>query len=261
MFQDALQSRAHSGDQTAFRDIYNRYSREVYAVSYTALGSADSARAVVRQVFLQLYRELMRSEDDLDLAARLSSLTNDEIRIMRIAAGELDPDALLVQYTVASQPAVDTSHTMDRIRAHIQQEQPAAKEARTVFSEEADPEEVIFEEVSFEETVAGSAADQTEFELFEIPEEPQAEPETAEVPDASAPADTQQESPAVPPAEEAPKKSSRSGAAIAGILLVLLLIIFAWLIVGILMDLAILPFYDLGYSLFNEYVFDFFRLP
>ena len=62
--------------------------------------------------------------------------------------------------------------------------------------------------------------------------------------------------------EKAPaaRRKSRKGAIIAGIILVILLLLFIWLLAGILMDLEILPFVDLGYSLFNEHVFEFFRL-
>jgi len=259
MFQDTLQSRAHNGDQAAFREIYNRYSRDVYAVSHTALGTADDARTVVKQVFLQLYRELMRSESDLDLPARLSALTNEEIRITRIAAGNLDPEALLVQYTIASQPAVDTEHTMERIRAHMQQsavqskpeEQPAAK-AESAAEQQSAAEEAPAQEDAFMQSFSEPQNDRTEAELFDTaPDEDRTAEDSAPETDAASSASEE-----LPPA-----KKSRRGAAVAGIFLFILLVVFVWLLAGILMDLSILPFYDLGYSLFNEYVFDFFRLP
>ena len=255
MFQDALQNRAHNGEQAAFRDIYNRYSREVYAVSHTALGSADDARAVVKQVFLHLYRELMRSESDLDLPARLSALTNEEIRIMRIAAGELDPESLLVQYSIASAPAVDTEHTMERIRAHMQQAAAPAEEAPAAEPAAAPVEEATAE--CFEETFQEPAA----ADFFA---EPKTEPETAKEPAEEAPTEPAVSEKAAfvsEPLTETPKKKKHGGSIVAGFILLVLLVVFAWLIVGILMDLAILPFRDFGYSLFNEYVFDFFRLP
>ena len=258
MFQDELQLRAHDGDQSAFRDIYSRYSREVYAVSHTALGSADSARAVVKQVFLQLYRELMRTEADLDLPARLSALTNEEIRITRIASGDLDPNALLVQYAIASAPAAPAADTMDRIRAHMQQ--AAAAEA-PVEEEVSAPQQETFSD-SFERSTSIEDTFAEAFEASFASEAPAEEPsEKTPAADMSAEA-AQPASTAQSDEEKAPaaRRKSRKGAIIAGIILVILLLLFIWLLAGILMDLEILPFVDLGYSLFNEHVFEFFRL-
>lgn len=253
MFQDELQNRVHNGDQAALRELYSRYSREVYAIALTALGNSDSARAVVKQVFYHIYRDLMRSETDLDLAARLSALTNEEIRITRIAAGDLSPDALQAAFFITAS-APNTADTMQRIQARMQQDAaPVLSEepAPTAAEPAADEDNAPFEDDSY-----------NPFE--ETPQDPVPVLEASEAADDAA-ADTHVQAPA---AEEDPllvaapaKKKSRKGKAIAAIILIVLLVIFAWLLCGILMDLGLLPFYDLGYSLFNEYVFDFFRLP
>ena len=98
MFQDDLQRRIHYGDKDAFRELYNRYSRDVYSLVYTALGDADASRNSIKQVFMKLYRELIQTEQDLDMAERLSALTNEEIRLARILSGDFSKDALQVLF-------------------------------------------------------------------------------------------------------------------------------------------------------------------
>ena len=55
-------------------------------------------------------------------------------------------------------------------------------------------------------------------------------------------------------------RGKRPGAIVAFVLLAVLLVVFAWLLAGILMDLSVLPFCDLGYSWFNANIFPFFEL-
>ena len=55
--------------------------------------------------------------------------------------------------------------------------------------------------------------------------------------------------------------SERRGAnTVVAILIGLLSALLLWIIVGILMDLDLLPFVDLGYTWFNQNVFPLFRL-
>ena len=251
MFQDELQNRIHDGDQAALRELYSRYSREIYAIAHTALGNSDSARTVVKQVFYHIYREILRSETDLDLIARLSALTNEEIRILRVASGDLSPDALQAAFFITAS-APNTANTMQRIQARMQQQEAAAP-----VEEAAPVQEAVAESPT-------SAAAEPAFDPFrEVPQDPMSfvEPEdtTAPIPpNIQEPAAAVEEESDLSPAPT--KKKSRKGAVIAAIVLIVLLVIFAWLLCGILMDLEILPYFDLGYSLFNKYVFEFFRL-
>lgn len=59
---------------------------------------------------------------------------------------------------------------------------------------------------------------------------------------------------------ERASKPPKQGRGLGSVLLVLFLLILLWVLGGILMDLGILPFIDLGYSWFNETIFQLFKL-
>ena len=88
MISPSLQERIHRGDRDAFRALYSEYSRDVYLTAREALQSDALARAVVRQVFLCIHRELLAASAPLDTDARIDALTNEEIRVQRIASGD-----------------------------------------------------------------------------------------------------------------------------------------------------------------------------
>lgn len=88
MISPSLQERIHRGDRDAFRALYSEYSRDVYLTAREALQSDALARAVVRQVFLRIHRELLAASAPLDTDARIDALTNEEIRVQRIASGD-----------------------------------------------------------------------------------------------------------------------------------------------------------------------------
>lgn len=96
MISDSLQERIHLGDRDAFRALYSEYSRDVYLTAQEALGNDASARAVVKQVFLRIHRELLDAEAPIDTGLRIDVLTNEEIRVQRIAAGDMGRDILKV---------------------------------------------------------------------------------------------------------------------------------------------------------------------
>ena len=59
--------------------------------------------------------------------------------------------------------------------------------------------------------------------------------------------------------EEEPRKSHRGLTAFLIVLLVLLVLITLWFGAGVLMMYSIIPKFDLGYSWFNENLFNLFR--
>lgn len=58
----------------------------------------------------------------------------------------------------------------------------------------------------------------------------------------------------------APAPSRRGGAVVLKCLIVLFLLLFIWMLVGILMDMHILPAADWGYSWFNRNIFALFNV-
>ncbi len=87
MSSDDLQTRIHNGERDAFRAVYSQYGRRVYLNALKSLGQETAARSVVKQVFLNLHRELLRSADPVDIPARIRELTDSELLLRRILAG------------------------------------------------------------------------------------------------------------------------------------------------------------------------------
>lgn len=128
MISPSLQERIHRGDRDAFRALYSEYSRDVYLTAQEALQSDALARAVVRQVFLRIHRELLAAAAPLDTDARIDALTNEEIRVQRIASGDTGEAILrdaptprrVTRYREcahAAQPAQPEPDALTRVRA------------------------------------------------------------------------------------------------------------------------------------------------
>lgn len=128
MISPSLQERIHRGDRDAFRALYSEYSRDVYLTAQQALQSDALARAVVRQVFLRIHRELLAAAAPLDTDARIDALTNEEIRVQRIASGDTGEAILrdaptprrVTRYREcahAAQPAQPEADALARVRA------------------------------------------------------------------------------------------------------------------------------------------------
>lgn len=128
MISPSLQERIHRGDRDAFRALYSEYSRDVYLTAQQALQSDALARAVVRQVFLRIHRELLAASAPLDTDARIDALTNEEIRVQRIASGDTGEAILrdaptprrVTRYREcahAAQPARPEADALTRVRA------------------------------------------------------------------------------------------------------------------------------------------------
>ncbi len=50
--------RIKSGDQVAFRDLYNKYSSYIYTLSYRLSGSAEEAKDLVQEFFIRFYNSV-----------------------------------------------------------------------------------------------------------------------------------------------------------------------------------------------------------
>ncbi len=245
MFQDELQRRIHYGDKDAFRELYNRYSRDVYSLVYTALGDVDASRSSIKQVFMKLYRELIQTEDDLDLAERLSALTNEEIRLARILSGDFSKDALQVLYTVSVDRDPNTGDTMMRVRSRMMAEEDGGN--KLLFPE---PDGTGAGDTGYRRDALSEKKDPSE-RKHAVPKQ-----ELREKRNPSAYREEEQHV-----GLDLKKEKKHGGSAVVLIVLILFVLAFLWLLAGILMDLKIIPFMDLGFSFFNQHVFDFFKIP
>lgn len=125
MISDSLQERIHLGDRDAFRALYSEYSRDVYLTAQEMLQTEAQSRAVVKQVFLRIYRELLDADGPIDTDRRIEALTNEEIRIQRIAAGNTGSEILQQVHTprrldrrhAAQQPAAVPEPPLERAKA------------------------------------------------------------------------------------------------------------------------------------------------
>ncbi len=54
---EAVIARLHRGDQAALEEIYERYSRSVYSLSFRILREAAASEDVAQEVFLRLWRQ------------------------------------------------------------------------------------------------------------------------------------------------------------------------------------------------------------
>lgn len=125
MISDSLQERIHRGDREAFRALYSEYSRDVYLTAQECLTSDALARAVVKQVFLRIHRELLDASGPIDTDRRIDALTNEEIRIQRIASGDTGGDILRDAATTrrsplsgaAGEPAAEAQEESPLVRA------------------------------------------------------------------------------------------------------------------------------------------------
>ena len=160
-----------------------------------------------------------------------------------------EPDELPVEEVGAEEPLYAKPLLTDPALEEPAEEEPAEEESAfgEPVGEEPAAEEPVFEEAdaepvyaeSDEELPAAEAAPEEEFS-----EEPAAVP---------APAGPEEMS---VPEENEPVR--RKGSRVYWVIFVIVLVIFLWVLADILMYKGILPGIDLGYSWFNEHLFQLF---
>lgn len=212
MITNPLQQRINAGDREAFKAVYSEYGRGVFLAAIKALGSESDARAVVKQTFLNLHRELLNAADDVDIPVLIRELTDHELLLMKIVQqhGSLDEEMQETEDLVSSnEPA------------------PEQSSARSAFEDEA------------------------------------AQAKTAELPPLERTLAYMQADGALPRERSQQKLAVRKHGHHGGFgkfLLLLLLLVLLWALAGVLMDIHLIPAYDLGYRWFNQTVYPLFSL-
>jgi RNA polymerase sigma factor (sigma-70 family) len=83
----ALVARCRSGDENAWAELVNRFSRYVHAIASQGFGlRADDAEDVFQEVFARTYQHLDRLRDDAAIRPWIAQLTR-RLAIDRIRAG------------------------------------------------------------------------------------------------------------------------------------------------------------------------------
>src|SRR5262245_12791196 len=100
--------RARGGDQEAFRDIVEAYSRPLFRVAYRVLGDSGAAEDAVQETFLRAWRALDRFDEKAQLSTwlyRIAINTAIDVRRERTrhqAMGNPLPEDLDGQVAVTS---------------------------------------------------------------------------------------------------------------------------------------------------------------
>jgi RNA polymerase sigma-70 factor (ECF subfamily) len=75
--EDVWVSRAKAGDQAAFEAIVQRYERQIYSFVYRMMGDADDAYDLTQDCFVRAYRNLGKTNDDLNVSAWLHRIASN----------------------------------------------------------------------------------------------------------------------------------------------------------------------------------------
>src|SRR5262249_57465128 len=108
-------ARARRGDQEAFRQIFDRYSRPVISFIYDMVGRRDLAEELAQETFVRAYRSLGALKDEARLSTWLFGIAKnvareslrarfkderrvemDDGRVMEISDNRLPPDRALL---------------------------------------------------------------------------------------------------------------------------------------------------------------------
>jgi RNA polymerase sigma-70 factor, ECF subfamily len=67
------------GDPRGFQTLYNLHKRRVYSFCFRMVNDAEEAEELTREVFLQLFREIVAFKGKLNLASQLHRLAADVV--------------------------------------------------------------------------------------------------------------------------------------------------------------------------------------
>lgn len=234
MITNDLQKRIHDGDREAFKAVYSEYGRDIYLNALKTLGNEADARSVVKQTFLNLHHELLRSSEAIDIPKRLRELADNELLLMEI----LDSKTL-------TQSASAT--------ASARQAVPQKKES---FEERSAPIDVPDDE-PFRDAPRRPQRERPAFDDDNVlPDEDRESLPPLERTRSYMHADGEND--LRMREQERAVLQSRRGRGFGRFLLILFLLILLWVVAGILMDFGFVPHFDLGYTWFNVNIFPFF---
>lgn len=77
---EALTTRARSGDQEAFRQIFDRYARPIISFVYDMVGQRDLAEELAQETFVRAYKSLGGLKDETKLSTWLFGIAKNVAR-------------------------------------------------------------------------------------------------------------------------------------------------------------------------------------
>lgn len=245
MVTDTLQKAIHDGDRNAFKQLYDEYAKEVYLRANESLQQDTEAREVVKQTFARLYQQLRSSDGPIQIETRIRQLSDSEIYVRKLAADICD---------VSSTPSASSKVWNDAPVSAAAASIPVAVSPVSVSVPTAPaadlPHPSVMQPVEAEPIPPQQQVeDEAHLQIPQPAPLPDQESARPLRPVLSAKADM----PPVPPHRH------RSNAAVT-VLIVLLFALLVWIITGILMDMGVLPFFDLGFVWFNQHIYPLFAL-
>ncbi len=236
MITNDLQKRIHNGDREAFRTIYSEYGRGVYLNALKTLGNETDAHNVVKQTFLNLHHELLRAGENIDIAACIQELANNELLLMEILSsksGEQAASVVVAKRQTA--PQKEASFETRTAPVKPEEDEPVREAVRRPRHERVSFDDE--DDTGLDSTEPLPAFDRARTYM-------QADDEM----------NLRMRE------QERASKQSRRGRGFGRFLLILFLLILLWVAAGILMDFGFIPQLNLGYAWFNMHIFPLFTL-
>lgn len=95
---EALIARVRSGDDEAFKEIFDRYSRPVISFIYNLVGGRELAEELMQETFVRAYRAINHLRDDAQLSTWLFGIARNVAReTIRARKPEVDTTVLETQ--------------------------------------------------------------------------------------------------------------------------------------------------------------------
>lgn len=92
---EALVARVRSGDEEAFRELFDRYSRPVISFIYNLVGGRELAEELMQETFVRAYRSINSLRDDTQLSTWLFGIARNVVReSIRARKCEVDSSVL-----------------------------------------------------------------------------------------------------------------------------------------------------------------------
>lgn len=247
MISNELQYQIHQGDPEAFKTLFAMRGKDVYLLALDALGNVADARSAAKQVFLKLEHELTEAPGPINVDARITALTREEL--MRCASEQPAADSITWEEW-------QSSATMTRTKPCPPAPAAVATAPHAEHFPQGAPPPIRDEAAATEHAPrlpdAPPMHDDNALPVHDV----DALPARDEAPQPHTISDL----PPMPDRIAAPSPRPRPVALLLWIGVGLLAVLLLWLLLNILMGLQLIPRIDLGYSWFNAQVFPLFTL-